>query len=243
MDTHDPRDGWTIFAELLGLVRNLFGDALKASDPLAPKDARDASRWLRAAEAFARVLLLVLARTMTPLPLPRRERHERAKRKTTAHGRSLFAAPSARRRLGTARGREEMSTMEMRAWCFFGGKERAAEERERREAERWGGYAPAPRAMAAPVTATPPSAHPHRRRAQAQSPSRANLVRRFNVLVRVFDAPDKAALRLARRLAAHRDLAARALASAHPRDRWRTGYDETIRHHARIAGAVAHDSS
>jgi len=256
MNTNERTNGWSDFADLLAFIRNLFGDALKASEPLAPKVAASASRWLRAAEAFARVLVLILARSVVLAPArtagalagpaaqagPPNAGEAPAVRSPRGGGRSLFAfSRSACRRRGYVR--EEWTTEQVHNWYFFGGKQRAADRKAQRLAEGNVSVALAssrqrrePGQVSAAAGGTPAL------RAAQCTPTQANLVHRYNALVRVFEAPEKAARRLARRLAAAPTLAQRILATATPRERWRSGYDDTIRQLADRAGAH-HDTS
>jgi len=256
MNTTEHTDGWDDFAELLALIRNLFGDVLKASEALAPKVAESASRWLRGAEAFARVLVLALARSVMLAPMrtagalagpaaqagPPHAGEAPAVRRQRGGGRSLFAfSRSARRRRAYVR--EEWTTEQIHNWYFFGGKQRAAERKAQRLAEGLSFVAPASGPQRRePWEASAAAGKMPALRDAASPPTQANLVRRFNALVRVFEAPEKAAQRLARRLAAAPALSERILARAAPRERWRTGFDETIKNHAR-AMETRHDTS
>lgn len=251
MNTNQRPDGWAEFAELLGLIRTLFGDALKASEALAPKIAQSASRWLRAAEAFARVLVLTLARTVELSPARtagalagqavQATNAGEAPAVRRGGGRSLFAF-SRSHSAHVHRPRREMTQHEIEMWYYFGGKEHAAAERERRKAEQRFVAPASCRQQREPSEGCADAGWKPALRGELCLPSQANLVRRFNALVRVFEAPDKAAQRLARRLAAAPSLTQHILAAATPREPWRSGYDDTIRTLARAA-AVSHDTS
>lgn len=255
METKEHRTGWDDFADLLALIRNLFGDALKASEPLAARTAESASRWLRAAEAFARVLLLTMARAVVLTPTrtagavaspavqaePPHAGETPAVR--TCGSRSLFTFSRSARRRRAYVTRAEMTIEQMRAWYFFGGKEAAAERKAQRLAEDAAFVAQASSRQRRELPRdSAPAGGPPALRGVPTLPRQANLIRRYNALVRIFEAPDKAAQRLARRLTIAPGVAQRILASATPRERWRSGYDDTIRQHA-SAAAVSHDSS
>jgi hypothetical protein len=188
-----------------------------------------------AAEAYARVLLLALARTIVFEPRDPALPRTRAPRIAHAHrGRGLFAWR--RSTASLVRWRRQMTDDEHLDWHAFGGRERAAEERARRTADGWPQPVAATRRRLSPaiVIAAPlPPGAP-------TPPAKANLIARFNALVALYGRRDAAAARLARRLAVQPTLAVRVVAGAFPARRWSTGHDADIR---RLARSLAHPDS
>jgi hypothetical protein len=180
---------------------------------------------VRAAEALARVLVLARAWALPALMNAQARRLPRAKRPGGRPLRGLFALMRRRRRV--RRLPREMSRAAFEAWHYFGGKEAAAEARALRRATGLAPVLPQRAATAHAEAVIRSVGH-----GVAPPPSAANLVRRFNRLVGVLEAPERVARRLRRRLDATPRLAARVLAAAAPRTRWRTGHDDRIVAHA-----------
>ncbi|MDX2234110.1 MAG: hypothetical protein NW200_06395, partial [Hyphomonadaceae bacterium] len=132
-------DGWSDLETLLRWIEQLYGEALAPGALLARRMAFDAARWLRAAEALARCLVLALAAAVTLTPRAARAKRPARKGFRGVRARGLFCARSAARRRGVRPAHAPMHWAAEEAWTYFGGRERAAEAREAARARGCGG--------------------------------------------------------------------------------------------------------
>lgn len=221
---------WEGFRYLLLQIETLFGDLFDSPAWVERGPALDAMRWLRDAETAARALLLAMALTMEIVLAPMRAGLRKALQRTTARTppQWRFALVTRVRRKTHTRVRFALSAQLL--WA------RAAQREEDRF--NWRMFARRPKhaldriddappflreetKSLAPATETTGETVLRLRDAASGIVERRGLVLRFNGLLRVLDAKDRYATRLARRLARDRHATiVRALARC-PHHPWR----------------------
>lgn len=207
-DTLDKRFG--VVGYLYRSLRAVHGDKLDAPRLLARKWVREIARWLRSAEACARMVLLEIARTLTLEPAQAcAPRAKRAFPNAARMATFALAPPLSRPRHygASAPGPLPDYTIDD---AMFGADWRAAAKIKRAAWNAQSGRGVFQRAAGA---AFPPASDkaPAPARALPKDLHNGGVLRRFLGLARVLEAPLVFAARLARRLAGDARVAERAL--------------------------------
>lgn len=200
---------WEGFRHLLHIIETLFGDLFDAPAWVRREEALEALRWIRDAETAARALLLAMAKTIAVVLAPLRGKTRAAGTPASparTPAQSRFALLTGVRRKATVRV-HRTATPRLAA---------ARAEQRAEDGYNWRMFARPPAGALERLEDCPPFYRVEtkgegeivrvRRTADIACGivERAVLVRRFNGLVKVMQAPEPYARRLARHLARHR---------------------------------------